>query len=166
MWLKYDGKGSFLLISELETSPIWLASARHRRGPALGGPGFYRFYVTRVSGPCMRPYNVPNDRVLTLSAGSVGNKQYVAGSHRSWPLALLQSAQSAARALAVVRGSCSSRLCPRLLRRIRCCSRLQIPSITARHRCCIVPNMLTTRKGLESKSERRRASAFVRVHKP
>ena len=29
VWLKYDGKGSFLLIGELETSPIWLASARH-----------------------------------------------------------------------------------------------------------------------------------------
>ena len=31
VWLKYDGKGSFLLIGELETSPIWLASARHAR---------------------------------------------------------------------------------------------------------------------------------------
>ena len=42
-----------------------------RPGPALGGLGTYRFCVTRVSGPCMRPYNVPNDRVPTPSAGGV-----------------------------------------------------------------------------------------------
>ena len=42
-----------------------------RRGPALGGPGFYRFYVTRVLGPCMRHYNVPNDRTLSPSTGGV-----------------------------------------------------------------------------------------------
>ena len=46
-----------------------------RPGPALGGLGTYRFCATRVSGPCMRPYNVPNDRVLTPSAGGVGNQQ-------------------------------------------------------------------------------------------
>ena len=42
-----------------------------RRGPALGGPGFYRFYVTHVPGPCMRHYNVPNDCTLSPSAGGV-----------------------------------------------------------------------------------------------
>ena len=46
-----------------------------RRGPALGGPGRYRFYVTCVSGPCLRLYNVPNDRFFNPSAGGVGNKQ-------------------------------------------------------------------------------------------
>ena len=46
-----------------------------RRGPALGGPGKYRFYVICVLGPCMRLYNVPNDRAFTSSAGGVGNKQ-------------------------------------------------------------------------------------------
>ena len=54
-----------------------------------------------------------------------------------WHRSSLQSAQRVAGALVVVRGSCSSRLCPRLLRRIRCGSRLQIPSITADHRSCM-----------------------------
>ena len=114
----------------------------------------------------MRPYNVSNDFILTPSAGGVGNKQYLAETHRYWPLASLQSAQSAAGALAVLRGSCSSRLCPRPLRRVRCGSRMQKPSITAGHRCCIIPSTRTTRSGLKSKPERRRASAFDRVHKP
>ena len=35
----------------------------------------YRFYATRVLGPFMRPYNVPNDRVLAPSTGGVENKQ-------------------------------------------------------------------------------------------
>ena len=52
----------------------------------------------------MRPYNVPNDRILAPSAGGVEYKQQVAGSHRHWPLVSLQSAQSAARALVVVHG--------------------------------------------------------------
>ena len=63
----------------------------NRPGPGLSGPGKY-FYVTRVTGPCMRPYNVPNDRALAPSAGGVEYKQQVAGSHRYWPLASLQRA--------------------------------------------------------------------------
>ena len=47
----------------------------------------------------MRPYNVPNDRILAPSAGGVEYKQQVARSHRHWPLVSLQSAQSAAGAL-------------------------------------------------------------------
>ena len=38
----------------------------------------------------MRPYNVPNDRILAPSAGDVEYKQQVAGSHRHWPLVSLQ----------------------------------------------------------------------------
>ena len=48
----------------------WLREVE-RRGPALGGPPTYRFYVTRVPGPCMGQYNVQNDRTLGLSAGGV-----------------------------------------------------------------------------------------------
>ena len=75
-----------------------------RRGPALGGPPTYRFLRTRVTGPCMRPYNVPNDCMLAPSASCVQNKLQLAGSHRHWPLSSLQSAQSAAGAPYTVRG--------------------------------------------------------------
>jgi len=44
------------------------------RGPALGGPPTYRFSCTHVTGLFMRPYNVPNDRVLAPSAGGVEYK--------------------------------------------------------------------------------------------
>ena len=101
-------------------------------GPALGGPATYRFYITRVTGPCMRSYNIPNDRALAPSAGGVEYKQQVAGSHRYWPLASLQSAQSAAGALVVVRGGQHSRPCALP----QCCSRCitQLPYVQVRCR--------------------------------
>ena len=77
------------------------------RGPALGGLVKYRFYGTRVPGPCTRTYNVPNS--LAHSAGCVQNKHQLAEAHRHWPLASLQSAQSAAGARYTVRGGQLSR---------------------------------------------------------
>ena len=101
-----------------------------RPGPALGGPPRYRFYVLRVTGPFLRSYNGPNDRALAPSAGGVEYKHQVAGSHRYWPLASLQSAQSAAGALVVVRGGQHSRPCALP----QCCSRCitQLPYVQAR----------------------------------
>ena len=48
----------------------WITT--HASGKYFADP---RGRFVRVSGPCMRPYNVPNDRVLTPSAGGVGNQQ-------------------------------------------------------------------------------------------
>ena len=54
-------------------SPSFPCSAPQWRGPALGGPGKYRFYVICVLGPCMHLYrvlyNVPNDRAFTPLPG-------------------------------------------------------------------------------------------------
>ena len=61
--------------------------------PTLGGPGTYRFYVTCVPGPSMLLYNVPNDCTLGPSAGSVQNKQQVAGS----PLSSVEQQQPSGR---------------------------------------------------------------------
>ena len=96
-------------------------------------PGKYRLLrYTCVTGPCMRPYNVPNDRALAPSAGGVEYKQQVAGSHRYWPLASLQSAQSAAGALVVVRGGQHSRPSALQQRCSRCIT--QLPHIQDRCR--------------------------------
>ena len=98
-----------------------------RRGPALGGPGFYRFYVTHVPGPCMRHHNVPNDLTLGSSAGGVQNKRKIGGVGRSRSLASLQSAQRAAgapRRVGFLRGEQQSRPSPSLLRCFRCTARV------------------------------------------
>ena len=58
------------------------------------------FDVTRVPGPHIRLYNVLSDRTRALGTETVQNKHQLAGADRYWPLASLQSAQSAARALA------------------------------------------------------------------
>ena len=86
------------------------ASAASRPGPALGGREKYRFYVTRVPGPSVCIYNVPNGRTLAPDTGCVQNKQRFATSSRWWPPASLQSAKSAAGAPWAVRGSHLSRL--------------------------------------------------------
>ena len=79
-------------------------------GPALGGREKYRFYVTRVPGPSVCIYNVPNGRTLAPDTGCVQNKQRFATSSWWWPPASLQSAKSAAGAPWAVRGSHLSRL--------------------------------------------------------
>ena len=83
---------------------------KHWPGPALGGPPKYRFYVTRVPGPSVCIYNVPNGRTLAPDTGFVQNKQRFATSSRLWPPASLQSAKSAAGAPWAVRGSHLARL--------------------------------------------------------
>ena len=78
-------------------------------GPALGGPGSYRFLNNVDSGPCIRSYNVPNDRIIVTGAGRVQDKRQVAQTFRRWLLVSLQSAQGAAGALVAVCGSQHSR---------------------------------------------------------
>ena len=78
--------------------------------PHGGGREKYRFYVTRVPGPSVCIYNVPNGRILAPDTGCVQNKQRFATSSRLWPPASLQSAKSAAGAPWAVRGSHLSRL--------------------------------------------------------
>ena len=77
---------------------------------------------------CYRPgthlYNVPKDRTLGPSAGGVQNKQQTAGAGRPWPLASLQSAQSACQSTAAVRGGEQSRPSPSPQRCSRCVARL------------------------------------------
>ena len=51
-----------------ETPPTQPQATDWRRGPALGGPGFYRFCVTRISGPYMRPYDVPQTTISSPPA--------------------------------------------------------------------------------------------------
>ena len=90
--------------------PFYKLYTNPRPGPALGGREKYRFYVTRVPGPSVCIYNVPNGRTLAPDTGCVQNKQRFATSSRWWPPASLQSAKSAAGAPWAVRGSHLSRL--------------------------------------------------------
>ena len=65
-----------------------------RRGPALGGPGGYRFYIKCVPGPCTHSYNIPNDRIIGPSAGDVyrtSSRSSGLADRGHWPLSLLQS---------------------------------------------------------------------------
>ena len=54
-------------VDRMKTFGVQLLLPR-RRGPGLGGPGTYRIYKTRVPGPCMPSYIVPNDCIRGPSA--------------------------------------------------------------------------------------------------
>ena len=89
-------------------------------------------FVTRVTRPCTRPSNVQNDCMLAPSAGCVQNKLQLAGSHRQWLLASLQSAQSATGAPCTVRGGQHSRPSALPQRCARCITRLQYVQVRCR----------------------------------
>ena len=68
---------------------IYCPPLEGRPGPALGGPPTYRFLNNVDSGPCIRSYNVPNDRIIVTGAGRVQDKRQVAQTFRKWLLASL-----------------------------------------------------------------------------
>ena len=147
----FPSSASLYLLLVTRSCPLRAGLRPGRRDPALGGPGRYRFYMKRVTGPCTHSYNVPKDRILGPSAKDVSSSssrsphagpargvrdsawRVAANTSAQWPLSLLQRAQSACQSTAAVRGGEQSRPSPLPLRWSRCAARL--PHIEADERC-------------------------------